>query len=60
MEGLKTLLGRGRKPIIVQSEDQEFILEALKSNRQRLQIAKAEWEAQSGKSVGRQAFRHFF
>ncbi|GHU74041.1 hypothetical protein FACS189413_18730 [Bacteroidia bacterium] len=50
---LHTKSGRGRKPIIVASEDREQIPAAIKSNRQRLQTAKAEWEAQSGKKVSR-------
>jgi transposase len=57
--GLQTKSGRGRKPIIVESEDKEQILAAIKSNRQRLLRAKAEWEAQSGKTVGRITFRKF-
>lgn len=59
LEGLKTQPGRGRKPIIIESEDRESLLEAIKSNRQRLQTAKTEWEAQSGKSISRQTFRRF-
>ncbi|GHT38362.1 hypothetical protein FACS189435_4670 [Bacteroidia bacterium] len=59
ISGLHTKSGRGRKPIIVESEDREQILAAIKSNRQRLQTAKAEWEAQSGKKVGRITFRNF-
>ncbi|GHV14661.1 hypothetical protein FACS1894169_04020 [Bacteroidia bacterium] len=57
--GLYTKSGRGRKPIIVASEDREQILTAIKSNRQRLQTAKTEWEAQSGKKVSRITFRNF-
>jgi transposase len=57
--GLATKPGRGRKPIINESEDKSAILEAIKANRQRLQTAKAEWEASSGKSVSRDTFRNF-
>ncbi|KAA6344895.1 hypothetical protein EZS27_007491 [termite gut metagenome] len=58
--GLQTKSDRGRKPIIVESEDKESILAATKSNRQRLQTAKAEWEARSGEKVCRATFRNFF
>lgn len=57
--GLETQAGRGRKPIISIVEDREAILKAIKGNRQRMQIAKAEWESQSGKSVCRNTFRAF-
>jgi transposase len=59
MSGLQTKSGRGRKPILVESEDKASILAAITSNRQRLQSAKAEWEAQSGKKVSRVTFRNF-
>ena len=46
--GLLTKPGRGRKPSIRPQEDQEAILEAVKANRQRISLAKAEWEADTG------------
>ncbi|KAA6345217.1 hypothetical protein EZS27_007193 [termite gut metagenome] len=57
--GLQTKVGKGRKPIIVESQDKASIWAAIKSSRQRLQTAKAEWEAQSGKKVSRATFRNF-
>ncbi len=57
--GLVTKPGRGRKPIICTEEDRQKALELIKENRQRLQTAKAEWEAQQGKAIGRDAFRRF-
>lgn len=60
--GLLTKPGRGRKPSIRPLEDQEAILVAVKANRQRISLAKADWEAQrseGSKPVGRVAFRHF-
>jgi transposase len=57
--GLHTRPGRGRKPIINEQEDRPAILAAIRSNRQRLLTAKAEWEASSGKSVCRDTFRTF-
>ncbi len=61
-EGLVTKPGRGRKPSIRQEENQEAILLAVKANRQRITMAKAEWEAQRAEGdtpVGRAAFRRF-
>lgn len=58
--GLKTKPGRGRKPILDKEKDQEEILAAVKSNRQRVDMAKAEWEAaQGGRTVSRDVFRRF-
>ena len=59
IEGLKTKSGRGRKAIINKTLDEASILLAIKSNRQRLQTAKAEWEASSGKSVSRSTLKRF-
>lgn len=59
IEGLKTKSGRGRKAIIDKTLDEASILLAIKSNRQRLQTAKAEWEAISGKSVSRSTLKSF-
>jgi transposase len=64
-EGITGLLikpGRGRKPSINKSEDQPAIIEAVKANRQRISMAKAEWESQrleDSKPVGKEAFRSF-
>lgn len=58
--GLETKPGRGRKPVLNKETDEAGILEAVKSNRQRVDIAKAEWEAaNAGKSVSRDTFRRF-
>jgi transposase len=60
IEGLKTKEGRGRKALINKEQDQAPILEAVKANRQRVDIAKAEWEAQNAnKTVSRDTFRRF-
>ena len=60
IEGLKTKEGRGRKALIDKGEDQSSILEAVKANRQRVDIAKAEWEAENtDKKVSRDTFRCF-
>ena len=59
IDGLLTKPGRGRKAIIRSPDEQQAALDAAKANRQRLQTAKAEWEAQQGKTVSRGAFRLF-
>ena len=58
--GLMTRPGRGRKPVLNKERDESSILEAVKSNRQRVDMAKAEWEATNAdKSVSRDTFRRF-
>jgi transposase len=59
ISGLSTKPGRGRKPLLILSDDRAAILEAIKSNRQRMRTAKAEWEATSGKSVSDSTFKAF-
>ncbi len=59
MDGLSTREGRGRKPKIDKTAGQMAVLAAIRLNRQRLQTAKAEWEAVSGKTVSRTTFRRF-
>jgi len=61
-EGISGLLikpGRGCKPKIVKETDEAELLAVAKKHRQRLETAKAEWEASSGKSVSRDTFRRF-
>ena len=60
LEGLKTKPGRGRKPLLDTDKDKESVLAAVKANRQRVDMAKAEWEAaHAGRAVGRGAFHRF-
>lgn len=60
IDGLITKEGRGRKSVINKQDDQASILEAVKANRQRVDIAKAEWEAgNANKTVSRDTFRRF-
>lgn len=59
IEGLKTRPGRGRKPILKKDEDDADVLRLVKENRQRAEVAKAEWEAESGRSVSHPSFRRF-
>ena len=57
--GLQTKSGRGRKPLISPTEDSAAILSAIKSNRQRMRTAKAQWESESGKKVCDTTFKAF-
>lgn len=59
ISGLSTRPGRGRKAILSLEEDKTSILTAIKSNRQRMRTAKAEWESQSGKQVSDSTFKNF-
>jgi transposase len=59
LSGLYTKPGRGRKAVLNREEDRDNILEAIKSNRQRMRTAKAEWEAKSGRSVSDSTFKAF-
>jgi transposase len=57
--GLQIKEGRGRKSLIDKETDQASILAIVQAERQRLQTAKAEWEALSGKTVSKTTFRRF-
>ena len=62
ISGLLTKPGRGRKPLIQQQRDTQAIKEAVKANRSRIAMAKAEWEAKrsaGSRPVGREAFTTF-
>lgn len=62
LAGLKTKPGRGRKPLLTVACDQVAVREAVQANRQRIALAKAEWEAQratGSPAVGRDTFRAF-
>lgn len=59
IQGLYISKGRGRKALIDKEKDQDSILAIVQAERQRLQTAKAEWEALSGKTVSKTTFRRF-
>ena len=59
IDGLRTKPGRGPKAKLDKLTDQTAALAAIKANRQRMQTAKAEFEAASGKKISRQTFRRF-
>lgn len=57
--GLQTKAGRGRKPVLNKAEDASLALAAIKSHRQRLDMATAEFEGTSGKRVSSDTLRRF-
>jgi transposase len=62
INGLYTKPGRGRKPLLTVAADEAAIRQAVGENRQRISLAKAEWEAQRAAgepSVSRDSFRAF-
>lgn len=56
--GLVIKPGRGRKPLMDEA-DQEAVKRQIKVHRQRSEVARAEWQAESGKVVSRNTFRCF-
>ena len=60
--GLTTKPGRGRKPLLNAAQDGAAVRAAVQFNRQRIALAKAEWEthrASGSPAVGRDTFRAF-
>ena len=58
ISGLRNKSGQGRKPVL-DFEDKQSLLEAVKNHRQRLHTAKAEWESSRGKSISESTLRRF-
>src|SRR5215212_6919623 len=50
IEGLLTKPGRGRKPVLDAEQDLPSVKAAVAANRQRINLAKAELEAELGKT----------
>ena len=59
LAGLHTKPGRGRKAILDAQTDLELVREAVRSNRQRLRVAKADLEEALGKSFSDKTLRRF-
>jgi transposase len=57
--GLHTKPGRGRKAILDADTDLEQVREAVRGNRQRLRVAKADLEEALGKSFSDKTLRRF-
>lgn len=58
-EGLKTRPGRGRKSILDAEKDLEPVKQAVQSSRQRLSVAKAELEAELGKTFSTKTLERY-
>jgi transposase len=59
IEGLKTRPGRGRKPILDSDKDLERVKGAVQVSRQRLSLAKAELEAELGKTFSTKTLERY-
>jgi transposase len=59
IQGLRTKPGRGRKPILDAEKDLSPVKAAVKANRQRISLAKAELEAGLGKSFSQKTLVRF-
>ena len=59
IEGLKTRLGRGGKPILKAETDLEKVREAVARNRQRLSLVRAELESELGKKFSHKTLTRF-
>ena len=59
IEGLRTKPGRGRKPILDAEKDLARVKQAVKANRQRISLAKAELEAELGKSFSNKTLERY-
>jgi transposase len=59
VEGLRTKPGRGRKPILDSEKDLARVKQAVKANRQRISLAKAELEAELGKSFSNKTLERY-
>jgi len=59
MEGLKTKAGRGRKPILDKEEDLEAVKLAIKNNRKKISLAKAELEEALNKRFSKDTLKRY-
>ena len=59
IQGLRTKTGRGRKPILDAEKDLHRVKQAVKDNRQRISLAKAELEAELGKSFSSKTLERY-
>ena len=59
LAGLHTKAGRGRKAILDAETDLEAVRQAVRGNRQRLRVAKADLEEVLGKSFSDKTLRRF-
>jgi transposase len=59
VEGLRTKPGRGRKPVLDAEQDLPSVKAAVTANRQRISLAKAELEAELGKTFSTKTLERY-
>jgi transposase len=59
IEGLRTKPGRGRKPVLDAEKDLPRVKAAVAANRQRISLARAELEAELGKSFSTKTLERY-
>jgi transposase len=59
IEGLRTKPGRGRKPLLDAERDLPRVKAAVAANRQRISLARAELEAELGKSFSTKTLERY-
>ena len=59
LEGLRTRVGRGRKPILDAETDLEAVREAVQAHRQQLKVARAELEEALGKNFSTKTLERY-
>jgi transposase len=59
IEGLRTKPGRGRKPLLDAEQDLPRVKAAVAANRQRISLAKAELEAELGKTFSTKTLERY-
>lgn len=59
IDGLRTKPGRGRKPLLDAEKDLPSVLAAVVANRQRISLAKAELEAELGKTFSTKTLERY-
>jgi transposase len=59
IDGLRTKPGRGRKPVLDADEDLPRVKAAVAANRQRISLAKAELEAELGKTFSTKTLQRY-
>jgi transposase len=59
IEGLRTKPGRGRKPILDAEKDLSKVKAAVKANRQRISLVKADLEAALSKSFSQKTLQRY-
>lgn len=59
IKGLETRQGRGRKPVLEKEVDFERVREAVKENRQRIELAREELQTSLGKQFSAMTLKRF-